>query len=147
MIFGVTGTRYGVSSAQQAKFTSLLFQEVDYRNIDRSPLEKDQFHHGACVGTDETTARIAKETFGLWTVAHPSNIYNFTTKFVSDVTLKMKEPLVRNMDIVYEVQFLFALPAIKNEVLRSGTWSTIRAARSRSVPGVIIFPDGTEEPL
>lgn len=147
MIIGVSGSRYGITPQQELTFRRLLWQEVEYRNLDRDAREKDQFHHGAAVGVDEKTATIAKNEFGLWTVAHPTYMTSWTTSFESDVTLKPLQPLRRNMDIVYTVQLLFALPLTRHEVLRSGTWATIRAARSKRLKGIIIYPDGQDECL
>lgn len=133
---------------QELTFRRHLWQEVEYRNLDLgAALEKDQFHHGAAVGVDEQTATIAKNEFGLWTVAHPSDMSSWTTLFESDVTLGPKPPLVRNRDIVYAVQLLFAFPLNDHEVLRSGTWATVRSARSKRVKGLIIYPDGNQEDL
>jgi len=147
VIIGVTGSRYGMTPQQEKKFRSLIYREVGYRNLDRSASEKDQFHHGACVGADEQMARIAKEEYGLWLVAHPGDMPSWTTKYDSDVTLKPQAALMRNMDIVYQCDVLIAMPHTHHEVLRSGTWATIRGARSRSVRGVIVYPDGLLEEL
>jgi len=50
--------------------------------------------------------------------------------------------LVRNQDIVNECDVLVATPKENNEVLRSGTWATIRRATKAKKPVLIVNPDG-----
>ena len=53
----------------------------------------------------------------------------------------VKEPqpyLQRNHNIVNECDMLVAFPSTSNEVLRSGTWSTIRYAKKAKKPVEII---------
>jgi hypothetical protein len=55
----------------------------------------------------------------------------------------MQEPkpyLVRNREIVEGVDLLIACPKEPVEVLRSGTWATVRIARRLGVPVVLIWP-------
>ena len=130
---------------QETTFRACLYLEVGYENL--LGTRGDQFHHGAAVGVDEQAATIAKYEFGLYTVAHPSDLARFQTSLKSDVTLKPQRPLSRNMAIVYTVQYLFAMPITKHDVLRSGTWATIRAARSACREGIIIFPNGETDYL
>jgi hypothetical protein len=51
-------------------------------------------------------------------------------------------PLERNKLIVARCDLLLATPETQQEVLRSGTWATIRAARRNSKSHTIVFPDG-----
>jgi len=51
--------------------------------------------------------------------------------------------LDRNTDIVKHSHILIGCPSTLNEVLRSGTWATIRRARRIKTPCILIFPDGS----
>jgi len=55
---------------------------------------------------------------------------------------KAKPYLARNQDIVDETEVLIAVPAQKKEIVRSGTWATIRRARKAGRLIYFIFPDG-----
>jgi len=121
---GVTATRHGLSDSQrdhaERTFVDLLTE-----------WDEIEFHHGRCVGGDEETLLIAK-SFGsrVRTVAHPAIIHpNMISQVTSDVELPAKPPLKRNVDIVDVVRMLLAYPHQEHEVIRSGTWSTIRYAR------------------
>lgn len=139
MKIGFTGTRRGMSERQ----VETLFKFLR---------EATEFHHGRCLGADEQALRIAKivswqqikmEYGGIWTVAHPSNLSAWTSQVESDETREPKPPLLRNQDIVNECSRLLACPGGMAEVIRSGTWSTIRYARGIARDRRIIWPDGS----
>lgn len=98
------------------------------------------FHHGQCVGADEEAAKIAK-ALGIWTVAHPPTDKRYLSKFVSDETREPKDFLDRNHDIVDECDVLLATPKTV-EVLRSGTWATIRYGRKTKGPDFVTVIEG-----
>lgn len=52
------------------------------------------------------------------------------------------EPLARNHVMVDRCNHLLATPAQPEEQHRSGTWATIRYARSKCKPVTLILPDG-----
>jgi hypothetical protein len=56
-----------------------------------------------------------------------------------------KEYLDRNHDIVDSSDLLIAVSESTVEVLRSGTWATIRYAKKLRKPIKIIYPDGKVE--
>lgn len=56
-----------------------------------------------------------------------------------DVCNTAKPYLERNNDIVKNSDVLVACPASKTEVLRSGTWATIRKARKAKIEVFIFF--------
>lgn len=62
-----------------------------------------------------------------------------------DVIKEEKEYIQRNHDIVDDSDMLIAFPSTMNEILRSGTWATIRYAKKRGKMVLIIFPDGSTE--
>jgi hypothetical protein len=52
--------------------------------------------------------------------------------------------LARDDNIVAETDVLVATPAQTTEVMRgSGTWATIRYARRREKPRILIWPNGS----
>lgn len=142
MRIGVTGSRNGLTMDQRAAFVDTVHNMVELRNFNYRPIEKDQLHHGACIGADEQMLLIAQNDFALWTVAHPSNLIFLTTKILSHETREPKPPLERNHDIVDATEILIATPETFEEVLRSGTWATIRYAKKIGRPIKYIWPDG-----
>jgi hypothetical protein len=84
------------------------------------------FHHGCAVGADTEAAAIATEV-GLLPVEHPAG----------------NAPLQRNREIVAASDYLVAAPSQMREVLRSGSWATVRYARAARIPIAIAYPDGT----
>jgi hypothetical protein len=127
---GFTGSRQGMTKAQQNALRSLLFSA------------SGRLHHGDSVGADEQAHDIAA-SLDRKIVIHPSTLlYQRAYKVAKDIRLQ-KKPLIRNRDIVRETSALIAAPAESIEQLRSGTWSTVRHARKLKRPIVIIHPDGT----
>lgn len=103
------------------------------------------FHHGDCVNCDEDAAMLAK-ALGYLVHAHPpfkDNLRAFSE--FNDVIHAPKDFLDRNKDIVDVSGIMIATPHTVNEVIRSGTWSTIRYARSLNRELCIIFPDGSTQ--
>lgn len=135
---GVTATRYGLSDFQRdhakQRFVHLLGE-----------WDEIEFHHGKCVGGDEETLLIAKSLGPrVRTWAHPAIVRpNMVSQVTSDVELPAKPPLERNVDIVNAIDELLAYPGQEHEVLRSGTWSTIRYARKAERLHAVILPSAT----
>ncbi len=132
MIFGFTGTRNGMSEDQKdtVRWNLRLGSE---------------FHHGDCFGADVEAYGIAL-AMGLKIVCHPpenSTMRAFTASF--DVIMPKQGYLQRNRAIVDACEILIATPEGYVEQERSGTWSTIRYARSRNKELLIIYPDGSIE--
>jgi hypothetical protein len=104
--------------------------------------EFDVFHHGDCVVSDITIGCIA-EGIGYHVIVHPptnpkKRAYHQPQ---NGEILNPKPYLERNRDIATAADVLLATPE-GPETIRSGTWSTIRAAQSLSVPPriAIIMP-------
>jgi hypothetical protein len=134
MKIGFTGTREGLTNPQKRTLASLLSYYAS-ENAER-------FVHGACVGADGQACKIAK-SHAYTTVARPSNIPNMQTAEVSDINLHPRSPLERNRDIVLNSDMLIACPREDKEVMRSGTWATIRfAVRKAKKHTVVILPNG-----
>lgn len=129
---GFTGTRDSMTIVQYGEFARLL---------DSVANDGDRFHQGCCVGADEE-ASIAARGQGLWIVGHPPIDKKLVSTFQSDEECEPEEYLVRNKNIVDASTVMIATPGGMVEVLRSGTWSTIRYARKQGRELYIIFPDG-----
>lgn len=98
-------------------------------------------HHGDCIGADAEFHRLAIRR-GLEVIKHPaSGIGNQRAYCLEGIELKAKPPLIRNHDIVDSVDVMIAAPGEDHEILRSGTWATIRYARkSKHIKLHIVLP-------
>ncbi len=133
MSIGITGTQEGMTEEQFGiikEMMELLFMT--------------EIHAGDCVGFDAECITLVKELRPeVKTVGHPCDIDEKRAFLEYDEEREAKAPLVRNRDIVDESEYLFACPKETEEVLRSGTWATIRYARKVGKQVLIIYPDGT----
>lgn len=99
-------------------------------------------HHGDCVNWDARAHSIAKE-IGFEVHIHPPK--NESKRAFCRGCLYIDEPvdyLKRNHNIVDSCTHLFACPH-DEEIMRSGTWATVRYARKQNKPITIIWPDGS----
>ncbi len=174
MKIGFTGTRKGMTPEQKRSFERWLGTLCIHGYADKKIKEEDtiEFHHGCCVGCDAdahalflTVMNVVGNLSGSMTVLHPPDVTKLIDeKFLKDAVIygaayytgnprrmqRVVAPtgyLARNKDIVDATDMLIACPGAV-EVLRSGTWSTIRYARDKKKPLMIIWPDGkfkTEE--
>ena len=121
MIVGFTGSSEGMSDDQIKELWHWLGIYADVEN-------EFEFHHGDCVGADAEAHDIAKLR-RYKTIAHPPTIENKRAFKAADIILEAKKYLDRNQDIAEVCDVLIAAPLTDKEVLRSGTWSTIRKAK------------------
>ena len=137
MKVGFTGTQKGMTDAQKDSVRKLL-------------RTADELHHGDCVGADADAHRVAL-SLGLAVVVHPPDDDKkrfFCVPLCCEgsenaaTVLPPKPYLTRNKDIVRDTQWLLACPGEVAEVIRSGTWATVRAARKAGKNVVIVCPDG-----
>jgi hypothetical protein len=135
---GITATRHGLTAPQRREVATELAYQFTY-------LKRWAFRHGDCVGGDEDAAREAK-ALGFEVIAHPPTDGRLRAYFPSHQERTPLPYLERNRAIVDASAFLIACPD-GPERLHSGTWSTVRYARSKHCGGVVIFPDGSREPL
>jgi len=126
MRIGFTGTQKGMTEHQKSEVKRILASyEADVTQI----------HHGGCVGADAQFHEICS-TFGRTSfipIVHPASGVS-PSKVAKleppDATyLPAKPALVRNRIIVDSSDVMIATPGQDYEVLRSGTWATIRYAR------------------
>jgi hypothetical protein len=140
IVIGFTGSRHGMSEKQ---FTLLkAYMKAIW-------LQKNSVtvHHGDCIGTDTQVHHLAVE-FDFNIVIHPPLNTRLRACNLNSgrplVIMPPKPYLERNHDIVDACLELVALPFQKTELQRgSGTWATIRYARSVERENFIIFPDGS----
>src|ERR1700690_2431268 len=124
MHIGFTGTQKGMTNKQFARLTRLFLE------LDNS--EPISIHLGDCLGSDLECACLA-HSLGFNPICHPPK-NNSKQAFWEgySFTFPAKDYLERNHDIVDESKLLFACPStFKEEVLRSGTWATIRYAKKQ----------------
>lgn len=124
---GFTGTRKGMTPQQKDTLRTLL-------------LPSDEFHHGDCIGADAEAHAIAREVGCSPIVIHPTYLERWRAYCSGDLVMEPQSPLTRNHIIVYLTDLLIAAPATKKEILRSGTWATIRYARKGKKAVVILEP-------
>jgi hypothetical protein len=131
MRIGFTGTKQGMTDEQKALVHQMLYEKAD-RII--------SVHHGDCIGADADFHHIAA-ALNIFITIHPPENPKFRAFCKGAITHPEKGYLERNHDIVNDTSVLIATPAGK-EVLRSGTWATIRYARKLKRCRYIIMPDG-----
>ncbi len=127
---GFTGTQRGMSREQKTTVAWLLKRMTG------------EFHHGDCIGADAQAHDLARHAQYV-IVLHPPMFSNKRAWCSADVVLPARPYLDRNKDIVLASQAVIATPAQRTEQLRSGTWSTVRAARRHGRRLFLVFPDGT----
>jgi hypothetical protein len=134
---GYTGTRLGMTDAQKERLERILSSK-DW------PLTATlTFHHGDCIGGDQQAHEIAR-LHGWFIEGHPCTLSRMRAYCNCDRLHQPLPPLERNHRIVDKAQFLIATPA-GPEIMRSGTWSTIRQAVrvGKGDACMVIYPDGT----
>lgn len=118
---GFTGTQEGMTALQKQGVLNILstLRGAQY----------EYFHHGDCIGADEEAHKIA-QGLGYKIIIHPP-LNQSKRAFCegADTILRPKEYLDRNEDIVCSSNVLIATPKEMEEVLRSGTWSTVRRGK------------------
>ena len=133
MKIGYTGTQIGMSKDQIITIKELI-------NHLKETEEIEEVHHGDCIGGDSDFDIICKNRFKR--VIHPPIYPNKRAWCDGEIILEKKPYLERNRDIA-KMDILIATPKEYEEVLRSGTWATVRYARKAGTAIYIIWPDGT----
>lgn len=133
MKVGFTGTQTGLSDPQIGLIVEVL-----------AALEElTKMHHGDCIGADAqfyTIVRTLRPDVTI--IGHLPEDESKRAYCDNDVDLTPRPYLERNKKIVEEADVMIACPKEQQEILRSGTWATIRHARKTGVPLVTIYPDG-----
>ena len=131
MRIGFTGTRNGMTEFQKQEVERILIFHCYALDLEA--------HHGDCMGADAQFHQFAQK-YGYPIIIHPSNL---NTRVYCQGAIRIYEPknaLIRNCDIVDSVDIMIATPAQNYEILRSGTWATIRYARKVGRVIHIIYP-------
>lgn len=126
MIYGFTGARKGMTTAQKQQLERLL-------------RPGDEFHHGDCVGADAEAHDIAMIA-SCRIIVHPSVLTDLRAHKAGHFEYPPRLPLYRNEDIVAACDVLIAAPDTPGERTRSGTWATVRMARAMRKPLVLLLP-------
>ena len=132
MKVGFTGTQKGMTPEQKARVRSFL---------KAAHLGHAEFHHGDCVGADAEAHDIAREE-GYRIVIHPPSDDKKRAFKEGDYSFPLEPYLDRNEAIVRSTDIMLATPSTNREVQRSGTWSTIRRARTLRRAAIIVYPSG-----
>jgi hypothetical protein len=132
MHLGITGTRKGLTEKQFNIIKKLIKQDGNLLT---------HFHHGDCMGVDVQVAMLFEEYQPeVWIISHPSNGPT-RAHGPCDEVMRPKDYLVRDQDNVNASDYFWAAPD-GIERVRSGTWATVRMARKKGIPIVIVMPDG-----
>lgn len=131
---GITGTRLGLT--EKAKEQMLLYLQQNNHKINK-------IHHGDCVGVDKEIHEIIENKYNYINIyIHPPSNNKFRAYCQSNFIKKEYGYIKRNHNIVNESDILIAFPPTQKEILRSGTWSTIRYAIENNKSTYIIYPNG-----
>lgn len=140
MRIGFTGTQKGMTDFQKKEVAMILIFHHPTRIIDSLPETVFEAHHGDCIGADAEFEELAQE-YGFTTYAHPASDTSGKRAYCrSDNIFPAKPALKRNKDIVNAVDIVIATPKENHEVLRSGTWSTIRYAKKHGWLIHVVYP-------
>ncbi len=135
MKLGFTGTQLGMSPLQ--------FERVEQEVFGFMPDEAD---HGMCVGSDTQFHGIVRSLFSpreCKIVGHPPTKQgNAVMDLDCDELMPVGDYIVRDKAIVNRTERMIATPYCP-EIIRSGTWTTVRYARKLGRPVTIVWPDGS----
>ncbi len=132
MILGFTGTRSGMREAQRKRVERIIDE-----------LSPSLAVHGDCLGADSQFHTLCRDR-RIPIEIYPCNLHN--QRAYSEYARHIhppKDPIVRNHDIVDCCDVLLATPRGSREVIRSGTWATIRYATKRGKKICMVYPDGS----
>lgn len=103
MIVGFTGTRMGMTGAQQQTLMSELHR-----------IGATVLHHGDCQGADAQAHAIGRQ-LGLRIVGHPPLGNGLRAFMICDELREPAEFMVRNRTIVHETQVLIGTPTAPSD--------------------------------
>ncbi len=138
---GFAGSKRGTTLKQRDRVREILGKlHEEYGAI--------KGHFGDCIGSD-TEFRNLCRIFGrekVVLVSHPPKDTRWRAFCEADETREEKPFLERYRDIVNESNLLIVTPKNQSgEILKSGTWATIRYARKKGKKVFVIRPDGKIE--
>jgi len=128
---GFASTRSGITVDQM---------DMIYRVIEEYGVT--ELHHGDCKGAD-SLAHIAALCKRVPVVIHPPNIDDDRAFCTGCRTIMSPKPYIeRDHNIVNACDLLLACPYETGEILRSGTWATVRYAKRLGKEVIVALPDG-----
>ena len=133
MIIGFTGTRRGMTAQQTTSVYNFLEKFDSFIGL-----------HGDCIGADKDFHGIC-QNLNMVIHSRPCILTSQRAFTNAIIIAESEKPLDRNKKIVDDSTLMLACPGEFEEVLRSGTWSTIRYAKKNKREIYIVFPDGTSE--
>lgn len=135
MIVGFTGTRKGMTNSQKVDVARILMAWKETWTTDKTWV----FVHGGAAGADTEAHDIAIRCgYTVEVRPTPENMGNWINRADVAVVHPPKAPLLRNDDIVRQVEVMIAAPSEDIEQVRGGTWYTIRQARNWNKPHAIL---------
>lgn len=146
MNIGFTGNRKGMSENQFDAFVNVI------HTLMRTSDTPNEFHHGDCEGSDSNAHEIIEALrteydYDIKIVVHPPWDEKARAFCKIKETDELRHPgpyLMRNHDIVDDCDIMIACPSSVKEVLRSGTWATVRYTRESSKSLMLLFPSGAQ---
>lgn len=138
-----TGTQRGLTHAQYLALDNVIRDEILMSAV--------SIAHGGCLGADiEFHELLLQFRLGPQTTVYPSNIPkksafdNLQGVDKYGVTIREpRDPLERNRYMIHRCDRLLACPGEMEEVVRSGTWATVRHARRCHRRITFVWPNGT----
>jgi hypothetical protein len=134
----------------QKQSTALLFTQL-FREYDEI-----EFHHGDCIGADAQAATILNDLRHSQTRCHvriichpgfpPNHPQETKYRAFTDFNDEVRDPkpfIGRDHDIVDETEEMVATPVSEDEEVRSGTWTTVRYARTQDRKVTVLNPKKT----
>lgn len=136
-----TGTRDGMSDHQLSELVRVLIKLGDPASAWPAPTT---FIHGACMGADtqfgEVVWDLRSRHDGITVEVFPSTSLRTRRRADSDYEHPPAPPLVRDQSMVDRADLVIAAPRTPVEQTRSGTWTTVRMARRRLLPIILLAP-------
>jgi|SRR5271165_1024654 len=122
MKIGFTGTREGMSQHQKEQFVLKMLE-----------LQPTEFHHGDCEGADAEAHDLVREFFpDVKIIVYPPISFARRAMKQGDIMMEPETYISRDYKIVDNTDYLLGGPKSNKEVIRSGTWTTIRYARKKN---------------
>lgn len=134
---GFTGTQLGMTLLQRETVRYWL-----------AKLCGVNFRYGMCIGADDEAAKAAR-ALGYHLIGYPGPDESRRGSIVPDevchdIVASERNPfLARSARVALDSGILIAAPAQHYEIRRSGTWTTVRRARSYGRELVYAWPNGT----
>lgn len=127
-----TGTRNGTTKEALTSFRHWLAE---------TQINISEAHHGDCIGADTQFHEIMCE-MAVHVFVHPCTLEKYRSFNTGGTISRPLNPTYRNKKMVDLCDLVVAFPE-GPEVVRSGTWSTIRYASKRNKSCVIFWRDGS----